>query len=65
MALCSTKELCDWLGYKRPSDAEKWLQEHGVPYQMGRNGPVTTEDAVNSALFSTHQKARRETVEFR
>jgi len=50
--LLSFDELKDWLGYTRAADVERKLKEFKIPYVYGINGlPVTTMDAVNSALI--------------
>ena len=65
MSLCSNKQLCEWLGYERPADVERWLKEHDVPYTTGKGGlAVTTEEAVQNALFIQKAHSHRKQIEF-
>lgn len=64
MALCSTKQLCEWLGYEQPGRVKRWLKENQVPFTEGKDGPITTEEAVNAALFSKRQTMTKEKITF-
>lgn len=48
--LLTTDDLRRWTGYQRQADVRRWLDEHAVPYLVGRDGPVTTVSAVEAAL---------------
>lgn len=48
--LLTTDDLRRWSGYQRQADVRRWLDEHGVPYLVGRHGPVTTVSAIESTL---------------
>lgn len=49
-ALLTTATLLEWSGYRTPGHLRRWLDEHAVPYLVGRDGPVTTVSAVEAAL---------------
>lgn len=48
--LLTTDDLRQWSGYQRQADVRRWLDEHAVPYLVGRDGPVTTVSAIEAAL---------------
>lgn len=49
-ALLTTATLLEWSGYRTPGHLRRWLDEHGVPYLVGRDGPVTTRGAIEATL---------------
>ncbi|BBL58510.1 hypothetical protein [Methylomonas koyamae] len=48
--LINTEELKAAFGYQRPGDLERCLRQQGVKFLQGKDGPVTTIDALNAAL---------------
>lgn len=52
-SIVDTEQLKSVLGYERPGDIERCLTKNGVRYICGKNGPVTTTDAINAALGVT------------
>ena len=46
----NTQQLQELTGYLRAGDIEKFLQRNQVHYLMGKDGPITTLDALNAAL---------------
>lgn len=47
--LLSTAELEQATGYRRPRDIERCLEQAGVRYFPGKDGPWTTIDLINAA----------------
>lgn len=48
--LIDTEQLKAVTGYTRPGDIERCLRKNGIVFCMGRNGPFTTIDALNTAM---------------
>ena len=47
--IINTEALKEVTGYKRADDVEKCLDEQGVRYFNGKNGPWTTISLINAA----------------
>jgi len=48
--LINTEELKAAFGYQRSGDLERCLKQQGVKFLQGKDGPVTTIEALNHAL---------------
>ena len=50
--LLDIEALKAWTKYERPAHVQRWLDEHGIPYVLGKNGmPCTTLQAINDRLL--------------
>ncbi len=48
----SFEKLKEFLGYERPSDVIKWLDNNHIPWLPAKNKePVTTMSAINKAII--------------
>lgn len=64
MSTLSFHELQQLTGYKRPADVERCLKRQGVPLFTGKDGPFTTQDALNQALGLRQDREPVERIEF-
>jgi hypothetical protein len=63
--LINTDQLKQLTGYTRSGDIERCLDSQGVKYLHGKNGPITTLDALNNALgIKTEHNDKSEKFEF-
>lgn len=57
-SLVRQEDLARWLGYSEKSKTyiANWLSKRGIPYQDGKDGIVTTIQAINAGLIGDKQQ---------